>query len=182
MAKPGDKITNARTGQTMHFIQTFSSSMGKVLEIECISPPTGVKEPEHIHPFQENNFKIISGACMFSVNGKEQLLEAGNSIHIPAKTPHFFYNSGTRDCHYIQEFKPALQIEKFFETFFALSEDGKLNKNGIPNVFHGSMIMLKHRNEIRITNPPWFMQIIAYFLLTPIGWLMGYRSSHRSNK
>ncbi|MBN8699574.1 MAG: cupin domain-containing protein [Chitinophagales bacterium] len=182
MANPGDKITNIRTGQTMLFIQTFSSSKGELLEIECVSPPTGVKEPEHIHPFQENNFKIISGSCVFSVNGNEQVLEAGNSINIPAKTPHFFYNSGDSDCYYIQEFRPALHIEEFFETFFALSKDGKLNKHGIPNLLHGSVIMLKHQNEIRITKPPWFMQIFAYFLFAPFGWLMGYRSVYKSTK
>ncbi len=182
MANPGDKITNARTGQTMHFIQTFSSSNGNLLEIECVSPPTGVKEPEHVHPLQENNFKIISGSCKFSVNGIEQLVEAGESISIPAMSPHFFYNAGDSDCYYIQEFKPALHIEEFFETFFALSRDAKLNKNGIPNLFHGSLIMLKHQNEIRITKPPWFIQIVAYLLLAPFGWLMGYRSIYKSAK
>ncbi len=164
----------------MRFIQTHSSSGGETLEIDCVSPPTGVKEPEHVHPFQENKFRIRSGSCTFSVRGVERLVEAGDSISIPANTPHFFYNSGTADCQYIQEFRPALHIEDFFGTFFALANDGKLNKQGIPNLLHGSLIMLKHRNEIRVTRPPWMAQLLAYCILAPFGWLLGYRASYRS--
>lgn len=180
MINPGDKIHNSRTGQTMLFIQTSSSSNGQLLEIDCVSPPTGVKEPEHIHPLQENNFRILSGSCTFSVNGKERLVEAGNSISIPANTPHFFYNSGNESCHYIQEFRPALHIEEFFETFFSLSNNGKLNNHGIPNLLHGSVIMLKHLNEIRVTKPPWIIQVLTYYTLAPIGYLFGYRSGNKS--
>lgn len=182
MATPGLKIQNSRTGQTMLFLQTSLSSNGKILEIDCVSPPTGVKEPEHIHPFQENNFMIISGSCTFSVNGKEQLVEAGSYISIPPNTPHFFYNSGNESCHYVQKFLPAMHIEEFFETFFALANDDKLNKHGIPNLLHGSVIMLKHLNEIRVTNPPWIIQLLTYYILAPLGRLFGYRSNYRSIK
>jgi quercetin dioxygenase-like cupin family protein len=182
MATPGEKIYNSRTGQTMLFLQTNSSSNGQLLEIDCVSPPTGKKEPEHIHPLQENKFRILSGSCTFSVNGNERLIDAGNSISIPANTPHFFYNSGSDSCHYIQEFRPALHIEMFFETFFALSNDGRLNKHGIPNLLHGSVIMLKHLNEIRVTNPPWVIQLLTYYTLAPLGRLFGYRSSYKSSK
>lgn len=180
MAKQGDKITNARTGQTMTFLQTSASSGGQVLEIECMSPPGGVKEPEHIHPKQENIFRIISGSCIFSVNGKEQEVTAGNTINIPPGTKHFFYNAGNTPCYYVQEFRPAMHIEGFFETFFALSRDRKLNEKGIPSFFHGSLIMLRHKDEIRVTNPPWFVQLLTYLTLAPIGYLMGYRSEYRS--
>jgi mannose-6-phosphate isomerase-like protein (cupin superfamily) len=180
MAKPGDKIVNARTGQTMTFLQTSATSDGHVLEIDCMSPPSGIKEPEHIHPRQDNIFRIISGSCIFSINGKEQEVGAGRTITIPPGTKHFFYNAGNTPCHYVQEFRPSFHIEDFFETFFGLSRDGKLNEKGIPNFFHGSLIMLRHKDEIRVTNPPWIIQLLTYLALAPIGYLMGYRSDYKS--
>src|SRR5450432_1434922 len=154
MIKQGDKVVNARTGQIMVFLKTSAETNGQLLQIDCISPPTSVKEPEHVHPYQENKFEIISGSCHFSVSGKEQVIGPGQSISIPPNVRHYFWNSGDTEAHYIQEFRPALNIATFFDTFFALSRDGKLNSKGIPNFFHASIIMLKYKNEIRVISPP----------------------------
>ena len=178
MVKQGDRITNARTGQVMVFLKTGAETNGELLEIECFSPKSSIKEPEHVHPLQENSFKMISGSCMFSVNGKEQFVGPGESIRIPPKTKHHFWNPDDREAHYLQEFRPALHIDEFFDTFFALSRDGRLNEKGIPNLFHGALIMLRHRNEIRVANPPWAIQFLAYLLLAPAGVLMGYRADY----
>jgi len=180
MIKKGDKIVNARTGQVMLFLQTGSETNGQLLQIDCISAPTSMREPEHIHPLQENKFEIISGSCHFSVNGKEQELGAGQSISIPPNIKHHFWNAGDIDAHYIQEFRPALNIAGFFDTFFALSRDNKLNDKGIPNFFHASVIMLKYKNEIRITYPPWIVQYMTFMLIAPFGKLMGYRAEYKS--
>jgi len=90
MARQGDKITNARTGQIMIFLQTSAETKGELLQIECFSPPTPEREPEHIHPLQENSFEIISGTCTFRLNGKEQVIGPGQSINILANVPHHF--------------------------------------------------------------------------------------------
>ena len=180
MAIQGDKITNARTGQIMIFLKTSAETNGELLQIECFSPPTLERELEHIHPLQENIFEIISGNFIFRLNGKEQVVGAGQSINIPANVPHNFWNSGDKDAHYLQEFRPALKIDRFFETFFALARDGKLNKNGIPNFFHVSIIGLAHKDEIRLTKPPWILQNIIYKILSPFGKLMGYRADYKS--
>jgi hypothetical protein len=42
--------------------------------------------------------------------------------------------------------------------------------------------MLKHRDHIRITRPPWGIQLLAYLTLAPIGWLNGYRSVYPRSK
>lgn len=182
MIKQGDKITNARTGQVMVFLKTGAETNGEILQIECFSPPTAAKEPEHIHPLQESKFKILSGALTFSIAGKETIVRAGQSVTIPANVPHFFWNSGDSTAHYIQEFRPALGIDGFFETFFALSRDGKLNDKGIPNLLHGSIIMLKYKNEIRVTKPPWLLQYLTYIVLAPIGRFLGYRADYQSTQ
>lgn len=180
MIRQGDQITNPRTGQVMIFLKTSAETNGELLQIECFSPPTLEREPEHIHPLQENSFKFISGTCIFMVDRKEQTVGAGQSINIPANVPHHFWNAGNTVAHYIQEFRPALKIDCFFETFFALAKDAKLNNKGIPNFFHVSIIGLSQKDEIRLTNPPWALQYIIYKILAPLGKLLGYSADYKS--
>ncbi|MEP7373848.1 MAG: cupin domain-containing protein [Chitinophagaceae bacterium] len=178
MIKQGNSITNARTGQRMIFLQTWAETNGTQLQIECFSPVTTLKEPEHIHPFQENRFKLLNGELCFCINGKEQIVYAGDSISIPKNVPHHFRNSGNTEAHYIQEFYPALRIDRLFETFFALARDGKLNRKGAPNIFRTSVIMLAHEKEIRLAKPAWVLQKTLFTLLAPVGKLLGYKDEY----
>lgn len=112
----GDKIENIRTGQRMIFLKTGTETNCTQLQIACFSPVTTAREPEHIHPYQENRFQLISGELTFCIKGKEQTARGGDMVSIPKNVPHYFYNSGTDEAH-IQEFFPALKIDTLFETF-----------------------------------------------------------------
>jgi quercetin dioxygenase-like cupin family protein len=179
MTVADDTIYNIRTGQKMIFRKTGQENNGAFLEMECFNPPTGVKEPEHIHPFQENSFEVISGELHFQINGKHCIGMAGDHIVIPPGTPHYFWNGGLTEAHYVQMFKPSLHIDCFFRSFFALARENKLNKKGLPNIFIISVLSLKHKNEIRLINPPWVLQKMIFALLAPVGWLLGYKTSYR---
>ena len=54
MAKAGDEIVNPRTGQRMVFLKTGSGTNGELVQIDTYNPPTGVPEPEHVHPYQQS--------------------------------------------------------------------------------------------------------------------------------
>jgi quercetin dioxygenase-like cupin family protein len=174
MANPGDEIVNPRTGQRMIFILTSKDTNGELLRIECFSAPSGVKEPEHVHPYQENRFEVISGSLMFCIAGKERQVNAGETISIPPKTAHLFWNGSDQEIHYIQEFRPALDSELFFEKLFGLARDGKLNDQGTANLFQMSVFIPRFWNELRVTKPPEIMQRILFGLLRPVAKLLGY--------
>jgi quercetin dioxygenase-like cupin family protein len=176
MTNPGDEIVNSRTGQRMRFSQTSKDTNGELLQIDCFSSPSGVKEPEHIHPFQENRFEILSGSMMFCMAGKVCQLNSREVISIPPKVPHYFWNGSEQEVHYIQEFRPALRSELFFETLFGLARDGKLNVQGTTNPFLMAVFIPVFWNEIRVTKPPEVIQRILFGLFRPIGTLLGYRA------
>src|SRR5918993_794135 len=132
MARQGDKIVNARTGQIMIFLQTRKETNGELLEIESFNPKSDMREPIHIHPKQVSFSKVISGKLHFLVNGKEQIIGPGEKITIPAGVPHCFWNEDDTVAHTIQHFSPALSIDEFFESFFDLAKDGKLSDTGMP--------------------------------------------------
>ena len=179
MIKQGDSIINKRTGQRMIFLQTWAETNGTQLQIECFSPLTTTREPEHIHPYQENRFHILSGELSFSVNGEIQIAHAGDTVSVPKNTPHHFWNSGDNEAHYIQEFYPALRIDQLFQTFFALARDGRLNQKGVPNIFRTSLIMLAHNKEIRLAKPAWPIQKFVFSLFALPGRLLGYKEEYK---
>lgn len=176
MIKQGDTIINIRTGQKMTFLETWAETNGTQLKIDCVSPVSSTREKSHTHPYQENRFTILKGTLQFTINEKEQLARVGDIISVPKNTPHSFYNSGNTDAHYIQDFYPALKIDSLFETFFILARDGKLNKNGTPNILRTALILLNFEKEIRLSKPNWVLQKFIFVLLAPIAKLMGYKA------
>jgi quercetin dioxygenase-like cupin family protein len=178
VAKAADEIVNPRTGQRMVFLQTGQETNGGLLRNESYVPPAGDAEPEHTHPFQESGAEVISGSVRFRVGSEERSLKAGESITIPAGTPHFFWNDGDEEAHFVGWFRPALKIERFFESFFGLAQDGKLNEKGLPSMLQLAVMVPHFGDEIRLTSPPWAVQRATFGALAPIGRLLGYRPEY----
>ncbi|MBA3807918.1 MAG: cupin domain-containing protein [Solirubrobacterales bacterium] len=158
------QIHNVRTGQRMHFLE----SDGALLRIETHNPPTGVAEPEHVHPRQESRATVSSGTLLFTVDGVQRRVGPGETLTIPAGTPHYFVNDGSDEAVGIQEFRPALRTEELFRTLFGLAEQGKLDEHGMPSLLTLAALGPKFAEEVRATKPPWALQRIAFALLGPL--------------
>jgi quercetin dioxygenase-like cupin family protein len=171
------EIHNPRTGQQMRFLRTAADTDGAVLQIETVNPPTGVAEPTHVHPHQETRAERVSGTLRFVVDGKEQRLDPGEAITIPAGVPHHFVNDGDTDAIAIQEARPALRTAEFFETYFALAERDELDKHGKPSLLRFAVLGPAFAEEIRLTSPPWPLQRLAFALLGPIARRRGYTAT-----
>jgi quercetin dioxygenase-like cupin family protein len=178
VAKAGDEIFNPRTRQRMIFLQTGKETGGELLRIDSHNPPTGVAEPEHVHPFQQSGAEVLSGTLRFRIDGEERSVEAGESITIPANTPHFFWNDGDGEAHAVQWFRPALKIDRFFESFFGLAQDGKLDEKGLPSLWQLAVMVPHFGNEIRLTSPPWVVQRSLFGALAPVGRMLGHQSEY----
>jgi quercetin dioxygenase-like cupin family protein len=168
------EIHNPRTGQRMRFVLTAADTDGALLRIETVNPPTGVFEPLHVHPRQETRAEVISGTLRFVVAGEERRLTPGETITIPADTPHHFANDGDEDAVAIQEARPALRTAEFFETYFELAERGELDEHGKPPLLRFAVLGREFADEIRLVSPPWPVQRAAFALLGPVARLRGY--------
>ncbi len=113
MAEAGKEIINPRTGQRVRFVRTAHDTAGERLELECISPPSSEREPEHVHPYQENIFEIHSGRLRFRIAGVERVVGPGERVVVPPGVPHHFWVEGDAEAHYRQDFRPALRTEDF---------------------------------------------------------------------
>jgi quercetin dioxygenase-like cupin family protein len=175
MARPGQTIVHRRTGQRMTFLRTGGETKGSLLQMDCLSPPDAPREPEHVHPRQETSFQVRSGLLGVRVDGDEQEVGAGGTFTIAPNARHQFWAKGDEPARYIQEFRPALHIDQFFETLFALAEQGKLNDKGMPSLLQMMAMVPEHEEEIRPTNPPWAVVKTLSAVLAPVARRLGYR-------
>jgi quercetin dioxygenase-like cupin family protein len=178
MAKSGSEIFNPRTGQRTIFLQTAADTGGTLLRIETFHPPHGAAEPEHVHPFQQSRCEVVSGALHFRIAGNERSVGAGEKVGIPANVPHYFWNESDDEAHAIQEFRPALKTEDFFDTYFALARAGRLNEKGLPNLLVMAVLMREYDREMRVVQPPRLLQTLLMWTLSPFGRLLGYRGTY----
>jgi mannose-6-phosphate isomerase-like protein (cupin superfamily) len=174
VASAGDEIANPRTGQRMLF-QTITPEL---LEIESWNPPHVPAELEHTHPYQESGGRVLSGTVRFSVRGEERDVGPGESITIPAGIPHHFWIPGEEEAHWIGTFRPALNIGAFFETYFALARDDKLDEQGMPSLLQLAVMVPAFGAEIRPTTPPWPLLKTITALIAPLARIRGYRATY----
>lgn len=172
MLGTGQEIENARTGQRMNILVNAAGSHGELLRMDVHNPP-GPFEPLHIHPEQISVAEVSSGALLFVVAGREVRVGPGERLEIPAGTPHTFRNEGPEEAHWIQEFRPALGIAEFFETFFVLSQRDELDERGMPSILQVALSAPFFGREVRLVSPPWWIQRLALAPLAPIARLRG---------
>lgn len=179
MVTSGDVLEHPVTGEKIVVRKTARDTGGELYQGDLYVQPKGFVAAEHIHPRQEEHFEVISGTLRGRVAGKDVFGGEGTKLVVPAGTPHIWWNSGAEELHVRVEFHPALRIESFFETYFSLAQDGKVNrKTGLPNPLQLAVIMRAYRNELILARPLPFVQTLLFGFLAFIGRLVGYKADH----
>jgi quercetin dioxygenase-like cupin family protein len=179
MARAGDTIESPVSGARIVFRKTAHDTNGELLQYDEFLKVGGRGPREHVHPYQEERFEIVSGTARIGVRGQERDYGAGETVLAPAGVRHVWWNPGEEEVHLIIEFRPALRVETFLETFFGLHKDGKVNpKSGLPNPFQRAVISHEYEDEVYLAWPPLFVQRVFSGLLAPIGKLLGYEARY----
>ncbi len=72
MAKAGDEIVNPVTGHKIVFRESTRDTDGELLSMEWIGGPGWRAGPVHVHSFQEERFRVLSGTLGSHVAGEER--------------------------------------------------------------------------------------------------------------
>jgi quercetin dioxygenase-like cupin family protein len=178
LIRTGDIIENPVTGERITFLATSADTDGDMVVIETVVQPGGFVAAAHIHPKQEERFEVVSGTLGLKVDGEEIVAGPGETLTIPAGTPHRFWNAGDEEVRFRCEVRPALQFEQLLETMFALAADGKTNRKGMPNLLRLAVIARAHFDVVRLPFPPAFVQRSGLALGAPLGRLLGYSPTY----
>jgi mannose-6-phosphate isomerase-like protein (cupin superfamily) len=176
MARKGDTVEHPVTGERITFLQTSRQTDGEYATLELRVRPHGFVAAPHVHPHAEESFEIRSGTFTFVVDGEEKQVRVGDGATVPAGAAHAWWNSGDEEGVAIVEFRPGWKTEEFFESFFGLAQDGKVNPNtGLPNLLWLASIFRAYHDFGYIARPPLFVQRAVFAPLGAVARLLGYR-------
>ena len=116
----GRVISNPRTGEKLTILLTGAETDGRLFRADYVLPAGGAISTEHAHPKQEQRVEVLSGVLHCRINGEEHIIHPGEVLVIPAGAKHFAWNPGPEPLHAIDEYRPALNMERFFEKVFSL--------------------------------------------------------------
>ena len=100
-------------GDTYTILLAGSDTAGRFCLIDMHVPPGG-GPPPHRHDFEES-FTLLEGELEVTFRGSKRVVQAGETINIPANAPHQFHNSSSEPARMLCICSPAGQEEFFLE-------------------------------------------------------------------
>ena len=173
MAYKGKTMLNSRTGIETRFVQTSKDTDGQLLEMETAYPAHSPEPPPHYHPFQEEDFVVLTGEMTVRLDGQLRILRQGDTLHIPKNQVHSMWNHTGNKAVVNWKVRPALDSEYLFETATGLANAGKTNAQGTPDILQSALLMNRFSQVFRLAKPPYPVQRFVFGLLALPGRLFG---------
>jgi len=172
-------IENPVTGERIIFRKTASETNGALLQFDYFCKPhsKGTASLRHKHPKLEEQFVVAEGTMSYTLGDtKMKRLELGAKVVVARGEPHALWNEEDEELQVSTECRPAMSIEKFFETMYGLAKDGKTNKSGIPGLLQTAVIFRGFKDEVAAGTPATKLFAALSVVLAPIGRSRGYRA------
>jgi hypothetical protein len=110
----------------------------------------------------------------FRMGLKRIVAGPGEVVTVPAGKVHAFKNAGDETARVRVQVRPALAMEKLFETTVALAEDGRTTSKGMPRPLDLALFVREFQREVRAPFPP---APVVRAMLAPLAW-MATRRGH----
>ncbi len=176
MAKAGDVFDNPVSGETVTVIASAAETNGQLFRWEHALRP-GARVPyDHVHAKQEERFEVTEGTATVRLGDKTLTLGPGEIVVIPVGTPHGLRNETDGVVRVCTEVRPARQTERYFELVFALAQQGKVGKRGLPNPLRLAVIARAAGHQDYLLGVPVVVQRWTVTALALVGRLFGYRA------
>src|SRR3954454_3678514 len=146
VAQTGDVLESTATGERLVFRRVDAD----VLEYDLWFRPRGFAAQPHLHPSQDERHTVVEGRLGLEVNGEHRVLEAGDSVVVPARTRHRIAPVDGQQVHALFEIRPALRSAELLERLFSLGEK--------PGLLALAQVGRDFRAEGYATRPPLAVQ------------------------
>ena len=101
----GRVIENPSSGKRIAIRQPPPDRSSR-LSWELYLAPGGRVPSSHVHPRQEEVFRVVSGRVRFRLGVRRIVAGPGDTVHVPARTVHHFANAGPEEAHISVETEP----------------------------------------------------------------------------
>ena len=175
MPSKGQIMVNPDTGDIYEFLETAKDTNGQRVAIKMTLKSKGEQVPNHFHALQDEHFEVLSGKLTIFLDGKKQVLTAGEKITLPRNKPHNHYNTGDEPAVFIQSVSPALDFDYLLENIIGLTIDGKM-PNGKAGLVQ-ELVTLKYLDsKSYLASIPVGFQTFLMNVVGPIARVFGYRA------
>jgi quercetin dioxygenase-like cupin family protein len=144
--------------QTLTVTKSSADTGGSLLEVETTWTDGGDLPPAHLHPAQDEHFKVLEGQLRALVADSERLLGPGDELHIPRGTVHAM-TATEAPTRAIWQTRPALRTEEFFAGM-----DNVVARGG--SLLAYAPVFRAHAPEVRLTKPPTWIQRPLFAVLS----------------
>jgi mannose-6-phosphate isomerase-like protein (cupin superfamily) len=178
MSRSGDTIVNPVTGERIIYRKTAAETNGQLLQFDYFMKPhsKGLATIAHTQPKLEQRMEVLEGTMTYTMgrNKVKKTLSKGEKVTIPRDVTHSLWNESSEELHILDEYSPPLNIQKFFETMYGLARDGKVNRNGLPNLLQISLQASFYTNEVGAGSSSQKFLFAVSRLFVPIAKGRGY--------
>jgi quercetin dioxygenase-like cupin family protein len=168
MAYAGQIIENPVSGERITFRKTAAATNGELLEVDVELAPDGHVPGLHVHPAQEERFEVLSGKVRFRKGVRRIDAGPGDVVVVEPGKAHKFRNLDAEGAVMRVQVRPALEMERLFETSVALAEEGRVTKKGLPRPLELALFVREFRDEVRGPGSPGWLQRAV---LAPLAWI-----------
>ena len=185
MLRAGQAFENPVTGECMVFNATAHETDGRVLTIEFyVQPNVGKGLVAHVHPYYSERVEIIAGVAHYKVGRDELAAQTGDVVILPRHVAHIHpWNVGDEVLHWrktTQLDKPGMQLllasAAFFESLYALAQQGRVGANGLPKNPLQTIVLLRAlQPSAYVAGLPIWLQRPLFGALAALGQALGYK-------
>ena len=147
---------------------------GEFIELEGTMRAHSGGPPIHVHPHQEETYRVTSGTADVFLDGRWHVVRAGESLTVPKGAPHTIKNEHDEDVTAMNWHRPAARFEEFSRTFHRLATSGRIKSlppKDPSSLIYAAMLFTEYEDTQIVVKPP---TVVLRFLAF-VGRRLGYR-------
>lgn len=167
------QIENRLSKERITFLRTGEETGGELFAFEVRVPTDMVSPPSHLHLSEEERMEVLEGEMTVQTDGQRYVLRPGEIHLVKPGVAHTWQNTGPGDLRFRAEFRPAGNMQSFFETYCGLAAEGRSDEKGQPPLLQVAASLSFW--GMYLAGPPILAQRLLMAVLRPIARLRGYR-------
>ena len=133
---------------------TVRTHNADLLEVEALYGPGGSPPPPHLHPAQDEQFRVVEGELEAVVDGHEHHLQAGDSLHVPRGVVHKMWNEGSVPARVTWQTRPAGRTAEWWRALHELGQAHPPGRAGIPSPTRLAVLLREYDDVMRLAVGP----------------------------
>ena len=167
------QIENRFSKERITFLKTGAQTGGELFAFEVWVPTEMIPPPHHLHVAEEERMEVLEGEITVQTDGLQRVLGPGESHVLEPGVTHTWWNSGPKPLRFRAEFRPAGNMQSFFETYCGLAAEGRSDEKGQPPLLQVAASLPSW--GMYLGSPPILAQRLLMAVLRPLARLRGYR-------